>query len=72
MAPDYFITAAKTRSLIFSEPLIFSGRRFPASPCETAGARKVWNCTRSFEKSRSSVQSSATRTFFSNRGSFYR
>ena len=32
--------------------------------------RVVLNWTRSFEKSRSSVQSKATRTFFSNRGSF--
>src|SRR6266567_4140310 len=36
---------------------------------EIVGARKVWNCTRSFVNRRSRVQSSATRSFFSNRGS---
>lgn len=44
------------------------------SDCSSAGGsvrgRAVLKWTRSFEKSTSSVQSKATRTFFSNRGNF--
>src|ERR1700756_5472710 len=39
---------------------------------EIVGAQKVWNCTRSFVNRRSRVQSNATRSFFSNRGSLLR
>src|SRR5262249_32135940 len=40
-----------------------------SSICDIVGARKVWNCTRSLVKRRSRVQSKATRSFFSKRGS---
>src|SRR5215469_13239447 len=50
------------------EPAIIS----VSSLCEIVGARKVWNCTRSLVKSRSRVQSKATRSFFSKRGSLLR
>ena len=42
------------------------------SACETVGDLKIMKCTRSFEKNRSNDQSSATRTFFSKRGSLLR
>ena len=41
-----------------------------SSAGDRAKGRVVLNCTRSFEKSKSRVQSKATRTFFSKRGSF--
>ena len=43
-----------------------------SSMCEIVGARNVWNWTRSLVKRRSSVQSKATRSFFSKRGSLLR
>src|SRR5262245_8388302 len=43
-----------------------------ASRREIVGARRVPNCTRSLANNTSSVQSSATRTFFSRRGSLAR
>src|SRR5215469_2757398 len=43
-----------------------------SSICEIVGARNVWNCTRSLVKRRSRVQSKATRSFFSKRGSLLR
>src|SRR5215469_16471716 len=43
-----------------------------SSICEIVGARNVWNCTRSLLKRRSRVQSKATRSFFSKRGSLLR
>jgi hypothetical protein len=45
----------------------FSGS---SSASGRVGWRAILKWTRSFEKSTSSVQSNATRTFFSNRGSF--
>src|SRR5688572_13060431 len=42
----------------------------PSSTDDRDAGRVVLNWTRSFEKSKSRVQSKATRTFFSNRGSF--
>src|SRR5262249_10246732 len=49
-----------------------TGTRSGCSCSEIPGARKVWNWTRSFENTRSSVQSKATRNFFSKRGSLLR
>jgi hypothetical protein len=49
-----------------------TGMSSDSSMWEMAGARKVWNWTRSLVKSKSSVQSNATRSFFSNRGSLLR
>src|SRR5215468_10922925 len=43
-----------------------------SSMCEIVGARNVWNWTRSLVKRRSRVQSKATRSFFSKRGSLLR
>src|SRR5215467_8317694 len=43
-----------------------------SSMCEIVGARNVWNCTRSLVNRRSRVQSKATRSFFSKRGSLLR
>src|SRR5215472_11386175 len=50
------------------EPGILSA----SSMCEIVGARNVWNWTRSLVKRRSRVQSNATRSFFSKRGSLLR
>src|SRR4051794_3924564 len=49
-------------------PGVIASAGWPAIPV----SRTVRNCTMSFEKNRSSVQSSATRSFFSKRGSFSR
>ncbi len=70
---------AKTEILCCAQNDIFqshtrSSSNFFASVsrCETPRVRNVWNCTMSFENNRSSVQSNATRNFFSNRGSLLR
>jgi hypothetical protein len=62
----YSAGAAVTREVDKGELLSAS------SACEIVGARKVWNCTRSFVNRRSRVQSKATRSFFSNLGSLLR
>src|SRR5215471_9778721 len=43
-----------------------------SSRVDVAGDRRIMKCTKSLEKSKSSVQSKATRTFFSSLGSLVR